>query len=71
MKASSLSKKTLSIFDVHEEIEIANELGSFKIFIPHHKFIKNETVIQLIEDGFKVHKGDWDGININVTIIEW
>ena len=71
MNAKTLNKKDIDVNLMYESIKTQNDSGYFKIFIPHDKFVSDETKVKLIESGFKVYKGDWDGIMKNVIIIEW
>lgn len=71
MKASSLVKKSSDISAIYKQIENANAGGDCKIFIPHFKLVDESVKLQLIEDGFKIYKGDWDGMITNALIIEW
>ena len=71
MKATELQKIPMAIDKIYDLINSENMQNNFKVFIPHWKYIENETILQLINDGFKVYKGDWDGMAINSTIIEW
>lgn len=71
MKAKDLVKKPTDLKQIYKQIEDCNSFGDYKIFIPHHKNFSESARIQLIEDGFKVYKGDWDGIMKDVYIIEW
>jgi len=71
MKANSLQKKSITIEQIYENIDSANERGDFKWFIPHFTVVDNEIKLQLLGDGFKISTGDWDNIMINALIIEW
>jgi len=71
MKANSLVKKSVKIEDVYSSIETANEYGGFKHFIPSNLYVSDEVRLKLMADGFKVYIGDWDGVMLNVLIIEW
>jgi len=71
MKAKHLKKETEVIENIYTEISKANANGQFKHFIPHFIYVDDKVRLQLIEDGFKVYKGDWDNIMINALIIEW
>ena len=70
MKASELVKNSVKIEDIYNSIEHQNEIGEFKIFYPHFVYVSDEVVKQLIEDGFKVSKGEWFKGDIGL-IIEW
>lgn len=71
MKASSLKKESEVIENIYEAISQANAEGRFKYFIPHDVYVSDEVRLQLIEDGYKVCRGDWNGIMTNCLIIEW
>lgn len=71
MKASHLKKESESIENIYKRISEANSNGDFKIFIPHFRYVTDEVRIQLIQNGYKVYIGDWDGVMINALIIEW
>ncbi len=71
MKAKSLLKKSISIELIYEDVLRADNNGHFKHFIPHFVYVKDEIVTQLINDGFKVYRGDWDMYITNALIIEW
>lgn len=72
MKAKDLVKKPVDINKIYEIIKMQNNNdNAFKAHLPHWWYIKEETIIQLINDGFKVYRGEWDGINTNALIIEW
>jgi hemolysin-activating ACP:hemolysin acyltransferase len=70
MKASELVKNSVKIEDIYNSIEHQNKIGEFKIFYPHFVYVSDEVVKQLIEDGFKVSKGEWFKGDIGL-IIEW
>ena len=70
MKASELVKNGVKIEDIYNSIEHQNKIGEFKIFYPHFVYVSDEVVKQLIEDGFKVSKGEWFRGEIGL-IIEW
>lgn len=71
MKAKSLLRKSAPIELIYEDILRADENGHFKQFVPHFIHVKDEIISQLIKDGFKVYRGDWDMQMINCLIIEW
>lgn len=71
MEAKDLIKKAISIESIYEHISDANINGHFKVFIPHYVYVEEKDKLQLIEDGFKVYNGDWDGVIVNALIIEW
>ena len=70
MKAKDLIKKTLSIEEVYKHIEQDNKDGQYKSFIPHFMCVEDNIVNQLINDGFKVSKGEWMRGDYGL-IIEW
>lgn len=71
MKAKELIKKETDLKAIYEQIESTNNYGCFKIFIPHDRRFSEKSKLELIENGFKVYRGDWDGVMTNVFIIEW
>ena len=71
MKAQSLKKVPVSIESIHQQISEANSRGEFRWFIPHFVYVTEEVKIQLIEEGFKVYKADWDGLLTDCLIVEW
>ena len=71
MKAKHLRKQSEAIENIYKQISEANAHGQFKHFIPHFIYVSEEVKSQLIEDGYKVYKGDWDGHMTNCLIIEW
>ena len=70
LKAKDLVKKDTVLDDIYDSIFHANKAGYFKVFIPSHRYLTIETQIELMENGFKVYKGDWDVMK-DVYIIEW
>lgn len=70
MKAKELIKQSLKIEDIYNRIKSQNELGEYKIFYPHFIYVSDEVIRQLIEDGFKVSKGEWIRGDKGL-IIEW
>jgi hypothetical protein len=71
MEAKDLNKKSIELEQIYKDIQSANDRGDYKWFIPHCVFIDESIKMQLINDGFKVSKGDWDGIAKDCIIIEW
>ena len=71
MKAKSLTKVTEVIENIYKQISEANANNQFKCFIPHFVYVTDDVKMQLINDGYKVYKGDWDGVMTNCLIIEW
>lgn len=41
------------------------------VFIPPYKNVTNETIIQLISDGFSVSRNDSSNILERVLVIQW
>jgi hypothetical protein len=70
MKAKDLKKKSIPIEKIYRLIESANERNEFKVCVFHAIYVNNEIILQLIKDGFKVYRGDWDMMK-NCLIIEW
>ena len=70
MKAKELVKKSVKIEDIYLNIEERNKMGEYKIFYPCYVYISDEVIMELIEDGFKVSKGEWLRGEIGL-IIEW
>lgn len=71
MKAQDLIKKSIDIEEIYRNIMEANNSGNFKIPIPHWRCVSDETKLKLIENGFKVYNGTWDGAINHCLIIEW
>ena len=71
MKANELVKKSITIEEVYKSIELANKRGDYKMPIMTAQYVDDEVKLKLFNDGFKVYLGDWDGMMINVLIIEW
>jgi len=71
LKAKDLVKKEMDLKLIYERIKDGNEYGAYKIFIPHDRYFSEKAKLELMENGFKVYKGDWDGIAKDVYIIEW
>ncbi len=70
MKASELRKKGVAIADIYTAINSINEVGQYKYFIPHNIYVPDHVITELIENGFKVYKGEWMRGDIGL-IIEW
>jgi len=71
MKAKDIIKNSVKIETIYENIKRTNESNQYKIFYPNSVFIDENIKLKLIEDGFKVYKGDWDKIIPDALIIEW
>lgn len=71
MKAKHLKKVSIVIDNIYKDISEANSAGNFKIFIPHFVYISDDVKTQLIEDGYKVYRGNWDMGITDALIIEW
>ena len=71
MKAEHLKKQSEVIEHIYKRISEANANGEFKIFIPHFVYVEEKVKLQLIDDGYKIYKGQWDGVIIDALIIEW
>ena len=71
MKAKDLKKESEVIENIYKAISDANSRGFFKHFIPHWIYVSEEVKMQLIEDGFKLYKGNWDFGMTDCLIIEW
>ncbi|MFD2824796.1 hypothetical protein ACFS5M_14025 [Lacinutrix iliipiscaria] len=71
MKACELKKTSEALENIYKLISEANSRSEFKCFIPHFVYVSEKIRLQLIEDGFKVYRGDWDGVITNCLIIEW
>lgn len=71
MKANELKKESISIEDIYKSISDMSAFKHYKHFIPHHIYVSEQVKLQLIEDGFKVYKSDWDGVIKDCLIIEW
>ena len=71
IKAKDLSKKGISIEQLEGIIKEADSKGENRFFLYPAVLFTDEVKMKLIENGFKVYKGDWDGIMKDVFIIEW
>jgi hypothetical protein len=73
MKANNLTKTSITAEEIYEGIDsqLKNNPSCFKHYIPHFLYVSDEVKLQLIDDGFKVYKGAWDGIQNDGLIIEW
>ena len=70
MKASELVKKENIIESLYEEIESANERGDYLLSCSPWMYISNDTVVRLVEDGFKCRYVK-DMFGLECLIIEW
>lgn len=70
IKACDLQKPSDN-FSIYERIKNENSIGNFKTFIPHFVRFSYDQMHELTSNGFKVYKGDWDGIIKEAWIIEW
>jgi len=71
MKANEISKVGKSLDSIYKLIESALLNQEYKCFIPHFVYVEESTKLKLLEDGFKLSVGDWDGRIKNALIIEW
>lgn len=71
MKAKEIIKQSEVIENIYNAISHANSIGQFKHFIPHYIYVSDAVKLQLIEDGYKLYNGEWDGVMNNCLIIEW
>jgi len=71
MKANHLIKQSEVLDNIYKRISEANSHSMFKIFIPHFIYVEESVRLQLIDDGYKVYEGDWDGMVKGALIIEW
>ena len=72
-KAYERIKTTLTIKEISERIDSIEKNQPYinKAFIPHFENVSDETKLEILNKGYKVYVGDWDGIMKNVLIIEW
>ena len=70
MKASDLIKKERTIESLYKEIESANERGECRFLCSPLMYISNDTVVRLVEDGFKCRYVK-DMFGLEGLIIEW
>ena len=63
-------KKSVFWEDIVKEIEKFPKV-QFKHFIPHYIYVDEVNIGCLIKAGYKVSRGDWDGMMKNCLIIEW
>ena len=71
LKAKDLVKVDKTLEKIYDNIKQENEYGNYKIFIHANRYFSEKSKLELIENGFKVYKGDWDGVMKDVYIIEW
>lgn len=73
MKANSIKKTSVTVKEIYEgiESELKHNSSKFKYHIPHWIYVSDEVKLELINEGFKVYKGSWDGILNEALIIEW
>ena len=71
MKANELKKISVKLDTIFTDIVAANTSNAFKIHYPHFIFVADNIRLELINLGYKVYIGDWDGIMKNALIIEW
>ena len=70
MKASDLVKKENIIESLYEEIKSANERPQQRVRCSPWMYISNDTVVRLVEDGFKCRYVK-DPFGLECLIIEW
>lgn len=73
MKANNITKTSITTKEIYENIEsqLKHNASFFKYHIPHWVYVSDEVKLELMNDGFKVYKGSWDGILNEALIIEW
>lgn len=73
IKATDLVKKSISTEQIYRNIQtmVNSNPEQYKHFIPNNIYVSDEVRLQLLNDGFKVYRGDWDGIMKDCLIIEW
>ena len=70
MKAEELVKKERTIESLYKDIESANERGDYRLPCSPWTYISNDTVVRLVEDGFKCRYVK-DPFGLECLIIEW
>ena len=70
MKAEELVKKERTIESLYKDIESANERGDDRLPCSPWMYISNDTVVRLVEDGFKCRYVK-DLFGLECLIIEW
>lgn len=70
MKANARIKESLSLVFIYKELETVPK-NVFKHFIPHFIYVSETVKSELLNDGYKLSYGDWDGHIKNALIIEW
>ena len=70
MKAEELIKKERTIESLYKEIECANGIGEYRLMCGPCAYISNDTVVRLVEDGFKCRYVK-DMFGLECLIIEW
>ena len=71
MKSNELEKKYIPLEAIYDLVKRANDEGDYRTFILPHKRVKESTIMELITNGFKIYKGNFDDRFRDVTIIEW
>lgn len=69
-ESKRFNQEVTIIDEIYKQIEIDNKAGQYKSFIPHFMCVEDKIVNQLINDGFKVSKGEYMRGD-NGLIIEW
>ena len=69
-KASDLKKRSLSKEDIYDVIANLNNTPTFKHVIPPDMYVSEEVIMSIINDGFKVYKGNIFNFD-QAWIIEW
>lgn len=73
MKAQELKKQSITIEKIYDEIQELNKNNPEinKKFIPHFVYVSESVKEKLMQDGFDLTIGDWDGQMKNCLIIKW
>ena len=60
------------VFDYMANCALTNPSGLrlYKCFYPHYVYVSDEVIKQLIDDGYKISKGEWLHGDYGL-IIEW
>lgn len=69
-KASDLTKRSITKEEIYNSIANHNNMPCYKHAIPPEFYISEEVIVSMINDGFKVYRGDMMGWK-DTWIIEW
>jgi hypothetical protein len=70
MKAKDIQKKYITIDKIYERIKMANDNCENAIIYPFFVNISDETKLQLMNDGYKLSRSNYE-FTANALIIQW